>query len=241
MIKIGTSGYSYPHWQATFYPPDLPAKKWFSFYAQNFKTVELNVTFYRLPQPQTFQHWFKLAPQDFLFSLKGSRFITHVKKLHQVSEPLLLFWQRAQLLKHKLGVILWQFPSSFKLDLERLARFLELQKKQNIHCRQAFEFRHPSWFCQEVYDFFKKYNLALVIADSPYFPKTEELTADFVYLRFHGGKELYGSNYSQQELVFWAKKIKKWEEQNLDIYAYFNNDVHGYAIKNAQLLINLLK
>lgn len=251
-IYIGTSGYSYPHWTSVFYPEDLPSGKWLEFYAQHFSTVELNVTFYRLPQEKTFEGWYRRTPKDFLFVVKGSRFITHVKKLANCQEPLDLLMSRAKLLKEKLGIILWQLPPSFKIDIQRLEEFLKLLRAQSPELRASFEFRHQSWFCQEVYDLLKKYKAALCIADSPrlrspsfggqaYWPYSEEITADFIYLRFHGGKELYGSNYSDRELKEWAKKIKKWEKKNLDIYTYFNNDAYGYAVANAKTLKNLTK
>lgn len=239
-IYIGTSGYSYPHWVDVFYPEDLSQGKWLEFYAQHFNTVELNVTFYRLPQEKAFEGWYKKTPKDFLFVVKGSRFITHVKKLTDSEEPLDLLISRAKLLKEKLGIILWQLPPTLKADRRRLEKFLVLCSQFKV-CRQAFEFRHQSWFVDEIYELLKKYNLALCIADSPTWPLVEEITADFTYLRFHGGKELYGSNYSDRELKNWASKIKKWQKKNLDIYCYFNNDAYGYAVSNAKTLKKLTK
>ncbi len=238
-IFIGTSGYLYQHWREIFYPKDLSPSKWLEFYCQNFDTVELNVTFYRLPSQRVFESWHKRAPQDFTFAVKGSRFITHIKKLKEIKNPLELFFSRTENLKEKLGVVLWQFPSNFKVGIEKLEKFLVLCSKFKVG-RQAMEFRHQSWFSKEVYDLLKKYNVALVIPDSPHWPSVEEITADFTYLRFHGGRELYGSNYSSKELKNWASKIKRWQRQNLDIYAYFNNDAYGYALKNAKALKKLV-
>ncbi len=240
-VYIGTSGYSYPHWSdGVFYPSGLPQSKWLEFYAENFNTVELNVTFYRLPAKKVFEGWYGRTPKDFLFVVKGSRFITHIKRLKNIEEPLNLFFGRASALKEKLGMILWQLPPSLKEDTKRLEQFLKLLKAQS-KSRYTFEFRNQSWFTEEIYKILKKYNAALCIADSPSFPKEEVVTADFVYVRFHGGTELYGSNYSDKELSNWAQKIKKWTKQNLDVYCYFNNDAYGYAIANAKTLINLTK
>jgi uncharacterized protein YecE (DUF72 family) len=244
MIRIGTSGYSYSHWQEIFYPEDVKQSKWLEFYGQHFNTVELNVTFYRLPQEAAFKGWYRRTPRDFLFVVKGSRFITHVKKLKECEEPLGLLFSRCKLFREKLGAILWQLPPSLKADTKKLENFLEQIKIQTQNSdsklRLAFEFRHQSWFTKEIYDLLKKYNVALCIADSPKWPLSEEVTADFIYLRFHGGKELYGSNYSDNELKKWAEKIKKWRKAGLDIYCYFNNDAYGYAVSNAKKLRELL-
>ena len=202
-VYIGTSGYSYSHWSKVFYPRELPQSKWLEYYAENFNTVELNVTFYRLPQESAFSTWYKKTPKDFTFAVKGSRFITHVKKLNNIEDSLVLFMKRAKILKEKLGVILWQLPPNLKINTERLEDFLKnLKKYKHIN---AFEFRNESWFDEKIYSLLKKYNSVLVIADSPRYPLEEILTADFVYVRFHGGKVLYGSEYSKKEL----KKSKK--------------------------------
>jgi len=248
-LYIGTSGYSYGHWISRFYPKNLPQKSWLSYYCQFFNSVELNVTFYRLPKEEAFLLWYKETPVSFIFSVKGSRFITHVKKLKNVEEPVKLFMERASLLKEKLGVILWQFPKNFKLNLERLEGFLKILKKYKT--RFVFEFRNESWFVKEVYNLLEKYNRALVIADSPQlcssifagqaiWPHVGGITADFLYIRFHGPRKLYGSKYSKKELEDWAFKIKNWQKQAKDVYAYFNNDFQAFAVKNARQLKSLL-
>lgn len=237
-VFIGTSGYIYGHWRRVFYPEDLPSYKWLEHYTKFFKTVELNVTFYRLPQESAFKSWYKRTPEDFVFVLKGSRFITHIKKLHGVKQPVKLFFDRASLLKEKLGVVLWQLPPSWKKNIERLGNFLKIISRYKV--RQAFEFRHESWFSHDVYKLLKKYNVALCLADSPYYPKVEKVTADFIYIRFHGGKILYGSCYSKKEMQEWSRKIKKWAKKGFDVYAYFNNDALGYAVENAKELKKLL-
>lgn len=196
------------------------------------------MTFYRLPQKSAFKSWYKRTPESFRFVAKGSRFITHIKKLLKVEDALKQFFEFAQELKEKLAVVLWQLPPGMKVNLERLESFCHFLRKHKI--RQVFEFRHPSWFNEDVYSILKKYNFSLCIAHSPDWPLEEVITADFVYLRFHGGQSLYGSNYSDEELISWAKKAKAWLKEGLDFYAYFNNDAYGYAIKNALKLKELL-
>ncbi len=235
-VFVGTSGYNYPHWGGgVFYPTNLPQKNWLEYYAKYFDTVELNVTFYRLPKKETFEGWYRRTPPHFIFAVKGSRFITHVKRLSDCEEPLKLFFNRANGLKEKLGVVLWQLPPGLHLNLMRLENFCRLlrEKKYSKNVRHAFEFRHQSWFCSTVYQLLEKEGFSLCIAHSNRWPSEEALTANFVYLRFHGGLVLYGSNYSYQELQEWADKAKSWLIGKRDIFAYFNNDAYGYALKNA--------
>jgi uncharacterized protein YecE (DUF72 family) len=238
-VYIGTSGFSYRHWEdKVFYPSDLARTKQLEFYSQHFKTVEINSSFYHLPTAQAFQGWYQRTPRDFIFAVKVSRFITHIKKLKVCREPWQRFINNAKELREKLGPILFQLPPGWQFDVRRLERFVKILPKKY---RYVFEFRHPSWFCSEIFKILKKYNISLCLADSPRWPYQEEITADFVYLRMHGGKILYGSNYSDKELKEWAKKIKKFLEADLDVYVYFNNDAYGYAVKNAQRLIELVR
>lgn len=243
-VYIGTSGYNYPHWgEGVFYPPHLPQNKWLEYYARFFPTVELNVTFYRLPQEKTFVNWYLRTPENFHFVLKGSRFITHVKKLKDSKEPLSLFLERAGNLKEKLRIILWQFPPAFPVDMEKLGNFARLLSSATDSPRvnHAFEFRHPSWFTSQVYDLLRSHNFSLCIAHSKRWPLALEITADFIYLRFHGGEVLYGSNYSEEELREWAGRIRAWRKGGREIYAFFNNDAHGFAVKNGLRLGELVK
>lgn len=237
-VCIGTSGWNYSHWaDGVFYPKGLSQSKWLEYYTKFFNSVELNVTFYRLVKKQTFQNWRKGTPQNFYFIAKGSRFITHIKKLSTPEEPLGLFMDNACELKEKLVAILWQLPPSFKKDLKRLETFLKLVKKTPI--RQAFEFRNNTWFNKEVYQLLKKYNTCLCIAHSNRFPCVKEVTSDFLYLRFHGQESLYSSNYSDKELKEWAGFAKQFKSK--DIFAFFNNDAYGYAVKNALKFRELLE
>jgi len=236
-LFIGTSGWNYPHWaKGVFYPEGLSQSRWLEHYTKFFNAVELNVTFYRLVQKKTFQNWYKRTPKDFYFVAKGSKYITHIKKMRGVKESLNLFIDNVIELKEKLAAILWQLPPSFKKDLKRLEAFLKLL--QNSKIRQVFEFRNRSWFDKEVYALLKKYNACLCIAHSSRFPYAKEVTADFFYLRFHGGESLYSSNYLDKELKEWASFAKGTKK---DIFAFFNNDAYGYAIKNALTFRELLE
>ncbi len=238
-VYIGTSGWAYNHWIDVFYPEDLKQKDWLDFYTKHFSTVELNTSFYHLPKPKTFSNWRAQTSKDFIFAVKTSRFITHVKKIRNCKEPWKRFIDSAKNLKENLGPILFQLPPFLKANPKVLEDFLKiLPKKKYLY---VLEPRHKSWFADDIYKILKKYNVALCIADSPQWPTEEVITSDFIYIRFHGGQILYGSEYSLNELKVWARKIKKWLKQKLDVYVYFNNDAGGYAVKNAKQLIKLVK
>lgn len=241
-LLVGTSGYNYQHWwNGVFYPRELPQKRWLEFYSQFFDTVELNVSFYRLPERKTFEGWYERTPEHFHFSVKGSRFITHIKRLKDCQEPLQAFFDHAHGLKEKLNVVLWQLPPTFKVNLDRLGAFCSLLANisTSTPVRQSFEFRDESWFCPEVYGLLEKHNFSLCLAHSAALPSVERTTADFTYIRFHGGECLYGSNYSEGELRDWSKRIGVWLEDGMDVYGYFNNDAFGFAVKNALTLKEL--
>lgn len=238
MIYIGTSGWSYQHWHnGVFYPSELEKGKELEYYTTKFKTVEINSTFYHLPRETTWKNWVKRTPKDFIFAIKGSRFITHVLKLDNPSDPLENLINGSVQLGPKLGPILFQFPPKFQLEFPRLEKFVGLLPKKR---RFTFEFRHQSWFTSKVYELLKKNNLALTIADTPVYPMEEKVTADFIYVRLHGTAKLYASEYTPPQLEEWAKKIKRWLTKELDVYVYFDNDAHGYAPKNASELISLI-
>jgi len=247
-LFIGTSGWVYGHWEEIFYPEDLSSKDKLRYFSQHFKTAEINYSFYHLPRPSTYQNWYNQTPEDFLFAVKASRFITHIKRLQGVKEAWKQFIENALYLKEKLGPILFQFPPSFSAsqeNIKRLEDFLKLITKnlgpRSYKLRYAFEFRHKSWCEEKIYKLLKKYNVAWVIADSPSYPKAEEVTADFVYIRMHGSQILFGSKYTDKELKDLAQKIKKWLKRGKDVFVYFNNDFSGYAVENAKTLRNLLK
>jgi uncharacterized protein YecE (DUF72 family) len=235
-IYVGTSGYSYAHWgEGVFYPAGLAKKQWLEFYCRHFSSVELNVTFYRLPQASTFQEWYKRTPQDFTFVVKGSRFITHIKRLKDVREALMKLGDNISLLKSKIRCLLWQLPPGFKKDRQRLSEFCRQLKKirATSHLHHVFEFREESWFHPDIYSVLKEYQFCLCFADSPEKIGEEVLTCDIIYLRFHGGSLLYGSNYSKKELRHWVKKVESFNSRIGTFYAFFNNDAGGYAVANA--------
>jgi uncharacterized protein YecE (DUF72 family) len=242
-VFIGTSGYNYPHWwNGVFYPADLPQRKWLEFYADHFDTVELNVTFYRLPKKETFEGWHKRTPEGFSFAVKGSRFITHIKRLKDCREPLALLLDRASALKEKLAVLLWQLPPRFRFQRERLEEFCVLLSTlpRSKVLRHTFEFRDESWFCDEAFRTLEEFRFAFCMAHGSGLPSVQRETSDFLYVRLHGGEVLYGSNYSDTELKGWAKKIRGWSTKGKAIFIYFNNDAYGFAVKNATTLKGML-
>jgi uncharacterized protein YecE (DUF72 family) len=240
-IYIGTSGYIYPHWEGIFYPENWPKSKKLEYYCQHFDTVELNNTFYRLPGEKAFEGWYKRTSKNFIFAVKVSRFITHVKKLVDCKEPWKIFLKRALILKEKLGPLLFQLPPFLKADSEKLEEFGKMILKESPkRLRFAFEFRNESWCDEKIYQILKKFNFAWVVVDSPSWPKVYQVTADFVYVRMHGSKILFGSKYTKKELDDLTQKIKKLKKQNLDVYVYFNNDAYGYAVEDAKELLKML-
>jgi uncharacterized protein YecE (DUF72 family) len=238
-LKIGCSGFNYWYWKGRFYPQDLPQNKWLSYYCNFFDTVELNVTFYRLPLAITFDKWNKETPNDFSFSLKGSRFITHVKRLSDPEEPLKLFFERSLRLGKKFKVALWQFSPGFKIDIKRFHKFLELLKEYNI--KNTFEFRHESWIVNDIVELCKSYKVCLCMADWPDFLNDLPVTSDFVYIRRHGQGGSYSTCYTTTELKQDAKRIKEYLKKGKDVFIYFNNDYNAYAVQNAQELKSILK
>lgn len=239
-IYIGTSGYSYRGWaEGVFYPVGLPQRKWLEFYTGYFNTVELNVTFYRLPSDKVFIGWYKRTPSGFRFSVKGSRFITHVKRLRDTSDALKIFLDRVINLREKLSVILWQLSPNSKADTERLGEFIKMLREFDV--RNVFEFREKSWFTEKVFSLLRENNISFCMADYPDFGVKVPPTADFVYIRRHGQDGSYATSYSDKELKRDASDIKKWSKEGKDLYIYFNNDAFGYAVKNATTLKGLLR
>jgi uncharacterized protein YecE (DUF72 family) len=238
-INIGTSGFQYRHWRGNFYPDGLAQRKWLGYYAEQFSTVELNVTFYRLPEEKIIVKWYGETPPGFTFCLKGSRFITHVKRLREPEGPLGLFMERALGLKEKLGVVLWQFPPKFRKDMDRLRRFLKALKPYGS--RHTFEFRDESWTEGDVVSLLGQEGHSLCMADWPPFIDDLPATADFVYIRRHGRGGSYDSCYSKGELEKDAKRIRKYLRPGRDVFIFFNNDAFGYAPRNALELKGILK
>ena len=237
-IRIGTSGWHYQHWSGPFYPKGLPKTKWLEHYTAHFNTVEINNTFYQLPKEQTFENWQKQAPEHFLFTVKANRYITHIKRLKDTAEEINRFLDRTRLLKTKLGPILYQLPPNLKCNIELLESFIKLLPKKHI---RVFEFRHESWFQPDIYDLLKKHNATFCIHDMPGKPSPRIITSDVIYIRFHGPDGKYSGDYSNKMLKDWAEWIKQNSSQAKIVFAYFNNDIQGHAIKNAKQLIKELK
>lgn len=227
----------YEWWRGVFYQEDIPKSKWFEFYEKNFNTVELNVTFYRLPQKSAFENWRKRAKKDFIFSLKGSRFITHVKRIKDVEDSLNLFMERARLLGENLGPILWQFPPQMKFDEERFENFLNLLKKTS-HKLHVIELRNSEWIRKEVFSKIEKFGFSICLSDHPECPVEKIDDTPFLYIRRHGKGVLYGGSYKKSDLLKDAELINSFKGK--DVYIYFNNDQNGFAVLNAKELMQLL-
>jgi uncharacterized protein YecE (DUF72 family) len=231
-VRVGCSGWNYKHWrEGVFYPPRMPPKEWLTYYSRFFDTVEVNATFYRLPRETAVARWVGQTRSDFVFAVKMSRYVTHVKRLRDLDESERLFYARIAPLVAlpKMGPVLWQLPPTFKRDDERLRYALE----HLPHGRHAFEFREASWFADDVYELLRKHHVALVIGDDPRRPfQTHELTTDFTFVRFHSGRRGRNGNYSESELDEWAERIRDWRER-VGVFAYFNNDWEGFAVRNA--------
>ena len=232
-VRIGCSGWNYNHWRdGVFYPPRLPPRRWLDHYAAHFDTVEVNSTFYRLPRRSAVANWVAQTPPRFLFTIKASRYLTHIKRLTDLASGVALFYDRIAPLvgSPKLGPVLWQLPGSFRRDDDRLAAALE-QLPGGRHC---FEFRHESWFVPDVYELLRASGVALVVGDTPRRPfQTHELTTDWTFVRFHYGRRGRGGNYSERELEEWARRLDDWRRR-VDVYAYFNNDWEGFAVRNGR-------
>jgi uncharacterized protein YecE (DUF72 family) len=237
-IYIGTSGWHYKHWKGVFYPEDTRDDEQFALYAEHFQTVEINNSFYKLPDASTFTNWRKASPKRFLFAVKASRYITHMVKLKANKQSLRKFFTRVVKLEEKLGPILFQLPPRWKVNTERLASFLSQLPSGH---RYAFEFRDQTWYTEEVLDLLKKWNCAFCIYHLERHLSPLEVTADFVYIRLHGPGNKYQGSYNKRALQTWAGRCREWLKNKKDVYIYFDNDQAGYAVKNAQQLQALME
>ena len=235
-ILVGTSGYSYTHWREVFYPKGLPQERWLAHYAKEFDTVELNVTFYRLPKPAMFETWRNRTPPRFRFAVKGWRMITHRKLIRDCDEQLKVFFGNAAALEKKLAVVLWQLPPQLRMDAARLARFLDSARAASA-VRQAVEFRDSSWHCREVFDVLSERNISICLSDKPDSKIEDELTADFVYVRRHGPGGEYTGAYTAATMKRLARSAQSWASDGKDVFIYFNNDYAGQAVKNARQVL----
>jgi uncharacterized protein YecE (DUF72 family) len=233
-IRIGTSGWHYKHWRGPFYPVDLPSSEMLRRYERHFDTVEINNSFYRLPLASTFENWRQLTPSGFCFAVKASRYLTHMKRLKDPAPGLARFLPLVDLLREKLGPILFQLPPNFPCDAGRLKEFLTFLPRQY---RYTFEFRDSSWHTGSIYSLLAQYGVAFCIYDSVKLTSPMEVTADFTYVRFHGTS---AGTYDEATLRRWAQRIGDWHTNVKSIYVYFNNDQAGYAVQNAFRLRELL-
>jgi uncharacterized protein YecE (DUF72 family) len=235
---IGTSGWNYKHWsKGEFYPENLRSSEWLEFFARHFDTVEINNSFYRLPSEQAFRNWRRHVAPDFVFAVKASRFLTHIKRLKDPEEPLALFFSRAKYLRERLGPILFQLPPRFKVNMERLEIFLNALRPhaRKRKLRSVIEFRDASWLIPPVFDLLRTHRVALCFADWKDTHVSDPVTADFVYVRRHSGRGA-GGNYPEVDLDRDVRQIRDWLKAGLDVYVYFNNDLGGHAIRNAKYI-----
>lgn len=238
LYYVGTSGWHYDHWRDRFYPDKLAKADWLEFYATHFTTVELNSSFYRLPSEDAFTTWRDSSPGNFIFAVKVSRFITHIKRLKNNGDAVGKFISRARILGEKLGPLLYQLPPNMHRDDERLASFLSTLPEGMKH---VFEFRHQSWLDEDVFEALHKYNIGLCVFDMPSLTCPLVATADFAYIRFHGSSGLYSSCYTDEELAEWAGRLADLDANLKATYIYFNNDAEAFAVRNAKTLRGYLE
>jgi uncharacterized protein YecE (DUF72 family) len=234
---MGTSGWVYPHWKGIFYPENLPQSQWFQHYARYFGTVEINSTFYRLPAETTFDRWRERAPPGFLYAVKASRYISHIKRLRECEEPLALFLGRARHLGATLGPILYQLPPRWRPNLPRLSAFVKLLPPDLAH---VMEFRDPRWFDPQVLEVLRGCGVSFCIYHMPGIECPPEVTAAPIYIRMHGARALYGGSYDRETLRRWTERIRGWCQTGYNVYVYFNNDAFGHAVRNALTLKEML-
>ncbi len=238
-VRIGCSGWNYDDWRGRLYPEGMGSARWLRRYAEAFDTVEVNSTFYRLPSQRGVERWVEETPPGFVFAVKASRYLTHVRRLRDLGEGVALFYERIEPLVRagKLGPVVWQLPPNFRRDDERLAAALA-DLPPGRHC---FEFRHPTWFEEPVYALLRRHGVGLVIGDHPKWPfQAHELTVDWTLVRLHHGRRGRRGNYSRSELEDWAQRISGWRRR-AEVFVYLNNDWEGFAVDNARTLKRLLQ
>lgn len=239
-IHIGTSGWSYKHWKDIFYPPGLKATEWLPFYSKHFKIAEINTSFYRIPQQQSVLGWMEKVPADFRFCAKLSRYLTHMKKLLDPEEPLERFFDVFGPMQPRMGPVLVQLPAQVKFNYDRAEHLYGLFKKKYKQYGFVMEIRHDTWLELDSLNLMTKYDIGFVISQSGgFFPFAEIVTGRNIYLRFHGPAELYASAYSEEELQHWAAKMLQWSKEGHVVWAFFNNDIHGHAFRDAARLQQL--
>lgn len=232
-VRIGTSGWEYGHWRGAFYPRELPRDRWLEFYAARFDTVELNASFYRLPEAATFERWAQRVPSGFRFAVKASRYLTHVRRLRDPEEPLERLRTRATRLGERLGPILYQLPPRWRPNPERLERFLRAIAGERD---QVIEFRDAAWYQPDLLAMIERYGASLCLHDMAGSATAPNPVGALVYVRFHGAGERYGGSYSSQRLAAWADRIARWAGEGRSVWAYFNNDLGAHAVTDAARL-----
>jgi uncharacterized protein YecE (DUF72 family) len=232
-VRIGTSGWEYTGWKGAFYPADLSRERWLEFYASHFDTVELNATFYRLPAAAVFGSWAQRAPDAFVFAVKASRYLTHVRRLRDPDEALSRLWTRARRLGPHLGPVLYQLPPRWLPNLERLEAFLGAIPKD---APQAIEIRDRRWYRPDVLAAIQAAGVTVCLHDMPESATPPRSNGPFVYVRFHGAGQRYGGSYASDTLGTWADRMVRWSTAGLPVWAYFNNDIDGHAVRDAHRL-----
>ena len=237
VVHVGCSGWQYKHWRGDFYPARLPVRDWLAHYAATFGTVELNNSFYRLPEAETFAQWRAKVPPGFVYAVKASRFITHMKRLKDPQSPLQRLFERVVHLERALGPMLYQLPPQWPVNLDRSATFLAALPVEHDH---VVEFRNPSWYVPPVYEALARHRVALCLHDMQgAAPPARALVGPFIYARFHGPSR-YGGRYADEVLADWADWCRAHIVRGVDVYAYFNNDIGGHAPRDAQRFRHLL-
>lgn len=234
-LLIGTSGWNYEHWRGLFYPRNIRGSDWLEFYSRYFATVEINYSFYRLPEASSFDAWREQVPDDFTFAVKASRYLTHRKKLKDPQEPIDRLFSRARHLGPKLGPALYQLPPRWHANVDRLHEFLSLLPTD---VRHAVEFRDPSWLIDPVFELLTQYSVGYCMMSAPDLPLVMKVTAPFAYIRMHNGGHETDGNYEEPHLKWWAQAVLSLLE-TADVYVYFNNDQQGFAVRNALRLAEL--
>ena len=237
-VYVGTSGWHYRHWKGLFYPADLPARSWLGFYAERFASVEVNNAFYRLPEAGTFGRWAQTTPEDFVVAVKASRYLTHIKRLRDPVEPVHRLMGRASELGGRLGPVLLQLPPNLPADPGDLDAALAAFPRGT---RVALEARHPSWFVPDVRKVLERRRAAWCLADGGPVDPPRWRTAEWIYVRFHGGRGEPSSCYTRSPLETWARRLAALGAGDADVYCYFNNDAHGCALRDARRFASALR
>jgi uncharacterized protein YecE (DUF72 family) len=236
-IRIGCSGWQYRHWREIFYPKGLPQSRWFAFYAEHFDTVEINSSFYHLPKASTFEKWREQAPPGFCYAVKANRFITQAKKLLDCEEPMERMMAATRHLAGRLGPMLYQLPPSMGVNLERLESFLRLLPSD---VTSVFEFRNKNWYVPQTFELLDRHGVGFCVHDMKGSATERIAVGSAAYVRFHGGAGKYWGRYSDERLLDWADWIVGQAESGRSVWCYFNNDIHGHAIDDAQTLKSMV-